>query len=172
MAPGSWRFLPPLRSSGRSQSVKPLVRDAWNQMDFLLSLSSFLLPISAHSPPSRCASVLLGWGGGGCHCFSLSSTSGGSEERLIRFDEWCVHAWASMSPAMRQLWSRSSRLWCHLLNDEVGRSPLVPHPPPVYTHVYERTPSEHVFLPPQLYCDCVSPLILVCIKSLALWSQW
>lgn len=88
-------------------------------------------PFSAHSRHSRCASV---HSRGAAIVFL--STSRGSKERLIRFDERCVHAWAPMSPAMRQLCSRSSRLWCHLLNDEVGRSLLVEHPPPLYTHTY------------------------------------
>lgn len=118
-------------------------------------------PISTHSRHSRCASV---HSRGAAIVFL--GISRGSKERLIHFDERCVHAWAPMSPAMRQLCSRSSRLWCHLLNDEVGRSLLVLHPPPLYTHAH--TQSDHVFLPPQLYCDCMSQLILACIKSQAL----
>lgn len=44
-------------------------------------------------------------GGGGMRAVAIVflNTSGGSEQRLIRFDERRVHAWALLSPTMRQL---------------------------------------------------------------------
>lgn len=116
------------------------------------------IPVSTHSEHSRCASMHLRGA-----AIVFLGTSSGSKERLIRFDERCVHAWASMSPAMRQLWSCSSCLWCHLLNDEVGRSLSVPRlPSPLYTQ------SELALLPPKLYYDCMSQLISMSVK---IWSS-
>lgn len=102
-----------------------------HETKWIFFFAPLFFSFSAHSRHSRCASVHSRGA-----AIVLLCTSRGSNERLIRFDERCVHAWAPMSPAMRQLCSRSSRLWCHLLNDEVGRSLLVVQPPPLCTRTY------------------------------------
>lgn len=76
---------------------------------------SFLFPLTPDIPGVRACT--WGW----LPLFSWSQAME-AKGRLIRFDERCVRACSSMSPAMRQLGSCSSSLWCHLLNDEVRRS--------------------------------------------------
>lgn len=97
------------------------------------------LHLSAHSRHSRCACAVE-WGKSavGRSAIVLLGAGGGSDERLIRFDERCAHAWAPMSPAMRQLCSRASRLRCHLLNDEVQGALLALQPRPLRARTHTR----------------------------------
>lgn len=118
MAPGSCP-LPPLYEAVEGHSLLSFLWEM-RETKCVFFFFSLFFPIFTHSRHSRCASVHSG----GCSAIVFLGTCRGSKERLIRFDERRVHAWAPMSPAMRQLWSRSERLWCHLLNDEVGRSPF------------------------------------------------
>ena len=132
----------------------------------------FFIPISTHSRHSRCASVHSR----GLPLFSSARAEEAKNASFALMSDvfmrglQCHPPWGSCEVAAHVCGAIYSMMkWGDLCWFHIHLPFTHTH---THTHTYVHTPSEHVFLPPRLYCDCMSQLIPACIESQALWSQW
>lgn len=135
----------------------------------------FFIPISTHCRHSRCASVHLSVcvcvrGGAGCHCFPQHK----QRKRRTPHSLWwamcsCVGFNVTRHEAAVKSQLMSAVPFTQWWSEEISVGSTFTSPLRAHMHVY--TLSEHMFLPPRLYCDCMSQLIPACIKSQTLRSQ-
>lgn len=109
-------------------------------------------------------------GGAGCHCFPRHK----QRKRRTPHSLW----WAMCSCVGFNVTRHETAVKSQLMSavpftqwwsEEISVGSTFTSPLCAHMHVY--TLSEHMFLPPRLYCDCMSQLIPACIKSQTLRSQ-